>query len=145
MMKLIYPMTKKKIREATVGKLTMKQVLDVCAQLMAGASASRELLKIQCSSGNWDTDPYMHGMANGMILVISTVLGEDPEFLDAPERWKGTDVIAVTNRYADEVSMKNMSFLPSGAVKTRLREFKKQMTRLNLFVQEIKKTLEGED
>lgn len=27
-----------------------------------------ELLKIQSSKGNWDADPYMHGLLNGMIL-----------------------------------------------------------------------------
>lgn len=43
------------------------------------------LLKIQCSEGNWNHSPYMHGMANGMILAISVLTGEEPKFLEAPD------------------------------------------------------------
>ena len=46
-----------------------------------------ELVNIQCSDGNWNADPYMHGMANGMILIQSIINGKNPEFLDAPKRW----------------------------------------------------------
>jgi len=42
---------------------------------------------IQCSNGNWNCDPYMHGMANGMILSLATILGEVPYFKTAPEKW----------------------------------------------------------
>jgi len=42
---------------------------------------------IQCSNGNWNYDPYMHGMANGMILALATILEEEPCFKDAPEKW----------------------------------------------------------
>jgi len=42
---------------------------------------------IQCSDGNWDYDPYMHGMANGIILSESIITEEDPKFLEAPEWW----------------------------------------------------------
>lgn len=33
-------------------------------------------VKIQCSNGNWNYSPYMHGMANGMICVLATMKGE---------------------------------------------------------------------
>lgn len=46
-----------------------------------------ELLKIQCSDGNWNYDPYMHGMANGMIFTKSLLTGEQPKYLNAPEQW----------------------------------------------------------
>jgi len=46
-----------------------------------------DLLKIQCGDGNWNYDPYMQGMANGMILAMSLFKGVAPEFLDAPEVW----------------------------------------------------------
>lgn len=46
------------------------------------------LLDIQLSDGNWDADQYMHGMANGMILMDSIARGTDPEFLDAPKYWR---------------------------------------------------------
>ena len=46
-----------------------------------------DLLKVQCSDGNWNYDPYMQGMANGMILAMSLLKGVTPEFLDAPDVW----------------------------------------------------------
>jgi hypothetical protein len=46
-----------------------------------------EITEIQCTEGNWDYDSYMFGMANGMILVLATVKGEEPKFLSAPEVW----------------------------------------------------------
>lgn len=45
------------------------------------------LLKVQCSDGNWNYDPYMMGLANGMILSHAVVLDLDPQFLSAPEVW----------------------------------------------------------
>ena len=49
----------------------------------------REFVKIQCSSGNWNYDPYMHGMANGLILALSLFESRDKmvQFLDPPETW----------------------------------------------------------
>jgi hypothetical protein len=41
-------------------------------------------LDIQCQDGNWNYDPYLHGMANGMIFAMSLLTDKDPEFLDAP-------------------------------------------------------------
>jgi hypothetical protein len=46
-----------------------------------------ELLNTQGSSGNWDYDPYMHGMYNGMELCLSILEGRDPVFKDAPDVW----------------------------------------------------------
>lgn len=47
----------------------------------------KDLLKVQCADGNWNYDPYMHGMANGMILALSLFEGGTPDFLEAPEEW----------------------------------------------------------
>ena len=52
-----------------------------------------DLLAIQCSPGNWDHDPYLHGMANGVLLMRSIVSGEEPDFLDAPNEW-GSEKVA---------------------------------------------------
>lgn len=46
-----------------------------------------DVLNIQRQNGNWNYDPYMHGLANGLIMARSLVTGEEPEFLDAPEKW----------------------------------------------------------
>jgi len=53
-----------------------------------------EITGIQCSDGNWNCDPYMHGMANGMILSLSTITGKEPEFLEAPSRWLNAKIEA---------------------------------------------------
>jgi hypothetical protein len=46
-----------------------------------------DLIEIQCSHGNWNYSPYMHGMANGMILTKAILTDTDPVYLDAPKEW----------------------------------------------------------
>ena len=48
-----------------------------------------DIIKVQCSNGNWNYDPYMHGLANGLLLARHTILGvkEEIGFLDAPDKW----------------------------------------------------------
>lgn len=41
---------------------------------------SRDILKIQGSDGNWNYDPYMHGMFNGMEFFVSMLECRPPEF-----------------------------------------------------------------
>ena len=33
--------------------------------------ALNDVIDVQCSDGNWDYDPYMHGRANGLLLARS--------------------------------------------------------------------------
>ena len=47
----------------------------------------QDALNIQCSDGNWNYDPYMHGMANGMIFAMSLLTKEEPKYLEAPAEW----------------------------------------------------------
>lgn len=47
----------------------------------------KNLVNIQCSSGNWNYDPYMQGMANGMILALSILEQKEPIFLNVPNKW----------------------------------------------------------
>lgn len=47
----------------------------------------KDVTETQCSPGNWDFDPYMQGMANGMLLAVAIMEGKDPEFKSAPLRW----------------------------------------------------------
>lgn len=46
-----------------------------------------DLIKIQSQDGNWNYDPYMHGLANGLILALATLKGKEPKYLDAPKEW----------------------------------------------------------
>ncbi len=48
-----------------------------------------DVIKVQCSNGNWNHDKYMHGLANGLIVAKSIVYGGEPNFLDAPDEWIG--------------------------------------------------------
>lgn len=47
----------------------------------------RKLLEVQGQSGNWNYDPYMHGMFNGMELMVATAEGREPVFKEAPDVW----------------------------------------------------------
>lgn len=47
----------------------------------------REILRLQLTTGNWDFDPYMHGLANGLILAMATMDGVTPDYLEPPEEW----------------------------------------------------------
>lgn len=47
----------------------------------------QNLIDIQCSDGNWNVNPYMQGMANGLILAKSVITNETPEYVDAPDIW----------------------------------------------------------
>ena len=59
----------------------------------------REMVKLQSSSGNYDYDHYMHGMANGMIFALSCVEGSKPVFLDPPDKWlHETRVVKLTTQ-----------------------------------------------
>ena len=48
----------------------------------------KDVVNIQKMMGNWDFDPYMHGMANGLILAQAILKDQDPKFLDAPKVWR---------------------------------------------------------
>lgn len=47
----------------------------------------KDILNIQLMNGNWNYDPYMHGMLNGMILMIAILEDEPPIFKEAPPFW----------------------------------------------------------
>jgi len=52
------------------------------------SAAIKELLRIQGSDGNWNHDPYMHGMYNGMELIRSLVDGDNnPQYKMPPKVW----------------------------------------------------------
>lgn len=45
----------------------------------------RELVKLERTNGNWNYSQYSLGMANGMILALSVITEEEPEFMSLPE------------------------------------------------------------
>ena len=46
-----------------------------------------EALKVQGSNGNWNYDPYMNGMYNGMELIVAILEDREPEYRNAPDIW----------------------------------------------------------
>lgn len=46
---------------------------------------ANEMLQVQKDS--YDYDPYMHGMYNGMELILSIIEEREPKFLNAPKEW----------------------------------------------------------
>lgn len=46
-----------------------------------------KIIAIQCTDGNWNFDPYMHGFANGLILAKSVLDGGEPKYMTAPDKW----------------------------------------------------------
>jgi hypothetical protein len=63
-------------------------------RLQEALKSLKKLTVIQKSSGNWNYDAYMQGMANGMILAVNCFeKDKEPEFLEAPKVWlKDTDI-----------------------------------------------------
>lgn len=51
----------------------------------------RDLMRVQGANGNWEYDPYMQGMYNGMELMMAMAEGREPVFKEAPPTW-GRDI-----------------------------------------------------
>lgn len=46
-----------------------------------------EMVEIQGRDGNWNCDPYMHGMYNGMEFMLALMEGREPLYRDRPDVW----------------------------------------------------------
>ena len=49
----------------------------------------REMRDVQGQHGNWNYDPYMQGLYNGLEFAVSLLERREPQFKDAPETWIG--------------------------------------------------------
>lgn len=47
----------------------------------------RRMRDVQGMDGNWNCDPYMHGLFNGLEFALSLIEVREPKFRDAPEKW----------------------------------------------------------
>ena len=54
---------------------------------MSKINTLREMVKIQGYDGNWNYDPYMHGLYNGLEFALSIMEKREPFFREAPEKW----------------------------------------------------------
>jgi len=63
--------------------------------------AMKESLKIQGYDGNWNYDSYMHGMYNGMELMLAFAENREPNFREKPKQWS-KDIPLVLKTQATE-------------------------------------------
>lgn len=56
----------------------------------------QDLIDVQATPGNWDYDPYMNGLLNGMLIAQSVLKDVEPNFPDSPKEWEIN-----TNRHPD--------------------------------------------
>jgi len=61
--------------------------VDALVMLRNDIQTLRDMTQLQCSDGNWNYDPYMHGMANGLIFALSIFDKKKPKYLEAPKEW----------------------------------------------------------
>lgn len=50
----------------------------------------KSILDLQSQDGNWNFDPYMHGMANGLILAYHIMTASPMAvcpYKEAPKKW----------------------------------------------------------
>jgi hypothetical protein len=77
----------------------MRDEIERLRAIVSGAPLKRlqDLINTQCSDGNWNYDPYMHGLANGLLLAKSCFTDEEPKFLSSPEKWIGNKTSSTSN------------------------------------------------
>ena len=54
---------------------------------MSKIQTLRNIHKVQGYNGNWNYDPYMMGLYNGLEMALSIAEKREPYFKDAPEVW----------------------------------------------------------
>lgn len=47
----------------------------------------RNIRDIQGESGNWNYNPYMLGMYNGIELALATLEDREPDYREKPDEW----------------------------------------------------------
>jgi hypothetical protein len=62
------------------------------------AKRIKDLHSIQGADGNWDFDPYMYGLYNGIEMCLSIVEDREPEFKDAPKKWRSKEAEAIKRK-----------------------------------------------
>lgn len=75
------------LRRKYADEATVLNPVDENVMLRNDIQTLRDMTELQCSNGNWNYDPYMHGMANGLIFALSIFDKEEPKYLNAPKEW----------------------------------------------------------
>lgn len=61
----------------------------------------REMRDVQGQNGNWNFDPYMQGLYNGLEFAVSLLEKREPKFKSAPEKWLADN--GVKRSFPDDV------------------------------------------
>lgn len=61
--------------------------ISIIKKRMAALEDMKMSISVQGYDGNWNYDEYMHGMYNGMELMLAFAERREPVFRDAPEVW----------------------------------------------------------
>lgn len=48
----------------------------------------QDLVRVQSSEGNWNYDPYMFGLANGLLLAQAVIEGTECKYFETPPIWQ---------------------------------------------------------
>ena len=63
----------------------------------------RHMRDVQGYDGNWNYDPYMQGLYNGIEFALSLLEVREPQFKDAPETWLG-DIKVKRDKFGTEAA-----------------------------------------
>jgi hypothetical protein len=66
-----------------------KELVERLAILQNSLKKLRKMKVILCEDGNWNYDPYIQGLVNGLIFALSIFDGDQPDHLDSPKEWLG--------------------------------------------------------
>lgn len=72
-------------------QITLDEVKTLRDEMAKARKSIGDMVDIQCQDGTWNFDPYMLGLANGLLLAKSILSGEEPKLLSKPEKWKTMD------------------------------------------------------
>lgn len=68
-------------------KMSAEDEMSEISEMSEAVKAVGDMLRVQGTDGNWNYNPYMHGMYNGLELALSVFEGRDPAYKEAPEKW----------------------------------------------------------
>ena len=54
---------------------------------MSNIQNLKDVHRVQGSDGNWNYDPYMHGLYNGLEMALAIMENREPVFRDKPKKW----------------------------------------------------------
>jgi hypothetical protein len=69
-------------------KGVLKKLIEFRNQYDKAIDSANKALDIQGADGNWNHDPYMFGMFNGMEYMLATFEDREVRYRNAPTKWK---------------------------------------------------------